>query len=110
MYESSVPYNLDSVKTANDPVPYRNNIQQTPGPMPPLNTITGKLKEISNENFDLVMRLHESLVGAFGGKPSCIDNPSDRSTFVGDISADLQIACGINEVIRSLYECLGLSV
>lgn len=110
MYESSVPYNPDSVKTANEPVPYRNNIQQKPEPMPPLTAITEKLKGISNENFDLVMRLHENLVGPFCGKPACLDAPADRSTFVGDISGDLQIACGINEVIRSLYERLGISM
>lgn len=111
MYESSGTYNNpDSIMTANEPVPYRNSIPQKPEPMPPLTAIAEKLKGISNENFDLVMRLHESLVGTFGGKPACLDAPADRSTFVGDISGDLQIACGINEVIRSLYERLGLSM
>ena len=110
MYESSIPYNHNSVPTANEPLPYINSIQQKPETMPPLTVIAGKLKEISNENFDLIMRLHENLVGAFDGKPACLDGPADRSTFASDISGDLQIACGINEVIRSLYERLGISI
>ena len=107
MYENAIPYNPDSMYES---ALFKNNIQHKLEPMTPLTTITGKLKEISNENFDLIMRLHESLVGAFNGKPACLDAPADCSTFVGDISGDLQIACGINEVIQSLCERLGISI
>ncbi len=102
-------YEMSSIPTKNDP-PFETRQIPRPTDVVPLYSITEKLKAITNENFDLIMRLHEVLVGAYGGKPVCVDSPADRSTLSGDIAADLQVACGINEVIRDLYERLGISL
>lgn len=112
MYETTVPYNPDVAMNQNCCVSSSTHVQQDAERrnFNPLAATTEKLAYMLKENLELLLRLYTSMCGNIDFKVPCLDAPIDRSTIVSDIEADLQVAVGTNEIIRTLFERLGIEL